>query len=88
MSYALPFGRFTAAIVFSLLFPLAVPVFAGEVVMKSGFTVDFEGNPVPVQGLTLDSRRQGNPGPVQNYPMTMFDAVSRRYFLPLSQIAD
>jgi len=64
------------------------PVSAGDVTMNSGFKIEFEGNPVPVQGLTLESRRQGNPGPVQNYPMTMFDAVSRRYFLPLSQIAE
>lgn len=88
MSELCTLRRISAAIILGTLITLTFPVFAGEVVMKSGFTVDFEGNPVPVQGLTLDSRRQGNPGPVQNYPMTMFDAVSRRYFLPLSQIAE
>ncbi|MEZ5948803.1 MAG: hypothetical protein R3C12_06215 [Planctomycetaceae bacterium] len=69
---------------------LGIPAVAlsAEVRMKCGYVIRFEGKPVPVQGLTIEQIRQGTPGPVESFPFTMFDAVSRRYYLSQSQVEE
>ena len=61
-----------------LLLGLTLQVQAGEVRLKSGFTI--EGNPVPVMGLT-EKLSQQNKGPVPTYPILMVDAGIKRVFV-------
>lgn len=61
---------------------------ASDVILKNGLSLRFEGKPTPLQGLTYEQIRQGTPGPVDAYPFTMFDAVSRRYYVSQVQIEE
>ncbi len=61
---------------------------ASDVILKNGLALRFEGKPTPLQGLTYEQIRQGTPGPVDAYPFTMFDAVSRRYYVSQAQIEE
>ncbi|WP_339742423.1 hypothetical protein [uncultured Rubinisphaera sp.] len=64
------------------------PLTAGEAIMRSGFKIEFEGKPEPVQGLTLDLIRRGSSGPITSYPFTKFEDGPRITYLPQAQVQE
>lgn len=61
---------------------------AAEVIMKNGHSIAFVGKPIPLQGLTLEQRRHSSSSAVEHYAFTMFDAISRRYYVAQSQVGE
>ncbi|HBN79432.1 MAG TPA: hypothetical protein DD473_27155, partial [Planctomycetaceae bacterium] len=71
-----------------LVLLIVSPLTAGEAIMRSGFKIEFEGKPEPVQGLTLDLIRRGSSGPITSYPFTKFEDGPRITYLPQAQVQE